>query len=118
MSDAGIAFAPLTVLGAKLRSGATSSVELTKFFLDRLETFGPRYNCVATLTRDRALKEAEARMSYVLARFGGHLDEAARKSVRAEIDGLVGRAEALRKVPLDNGDGPFPVFRPYRAPLT
>ena len=62
--------------------------------------------------------EAEARMSYVLARFGGHLDEAARKSVRAEIDGLVGRAEALRKLPLDNGDGPFPVFRPYRAPLT
>ena len=60
MSDAGIAFAPLTVLGAKLRSGATSSVELTKFFLDRLETFGPRYNCVATLTRARALKEAEA----------------------------------------------------------
>ena len=62
--------------------------------------------------------EAEARMSYVLARFGVHLDEAARKSVRAEIDGLVGRAEALRKIPLDNGDGPFPVFRPYRAPLT
>lgn len=60
MSDAGIAFAPLTVLGAKLRSGEISSVELTRFFLDRLERFGSKYNCVATVTRDRALKEAEA----------------------------------------------------------
>jgi hypothetical protein len=61
--------------------------------------------------------EADARMELVLARYGNQLDEAARKSVRAEIDGHVRRAEALRKIPLDNGDGPFPVFHPYRAPL-
>src|SRR5262249_48746275 len=61
--------------------------------------------------------EADARMELVVARFGKQLDEAARKSVRAEIEGHVRRAEALRKIPLDNGDGPFPVFRPYRAPL-
>lgn len=58
MSDADLAFAPLAVLGAKLRSGEVSSVELTKFFLDRLEKYGPRYNCVVTVTRDLALKEA------------------------------------------------------------
>src|SRR3954452_16116695 len=57
MSD-DLAFAPLTVLGAKLRSGEVSAVELARFFLDRLERFGPRYNCVATLTRERAMAEA------------------------------------------------------------
>jgi hypothetical protein len=63
------------------------------------------------------MTEADARMALVLARFGKQLDEKARKSVREEIDSIVRRAEGLRKVPLDNGDGPFPVFHPYRAPL-
>src|SRR5437868_2279078 len=58
MADADLAFAPLTVLGAKLRSGEVSSVELAKFFLDRLEKHGPKYNCVVTLTRDLALDQA------------------------------------------------------------
>ncbi len=53
-----LAFAPLPVLGAQLRSGAVSSVELTRFFLDRLDRFGPKYNCVVTLTRDLALEQA------------------------------------------------------------
>ena len=57
-------------------------------------------------------------MDLVLARFGKQLDEAARKSVRAEIDLITRRAETLRKFALDNGDGPYPVFQPYRAPLT
>src|SRR6184192_454295 len=58
MSD-DLAFEPLTVLGAKLRTGEVTSVGLTKFCLDRLEKYGPRYNCVVTVTRDLALKEAE-----------------------------------------------------------
>src|SRR3954453_20602120 len=57
MSD-DLAFAPLTVLGAKLRSGEVSAVELARFFLDRLERFGPRYNAVARLARERAREEA------------------------------------------------------------
>jgi hypothetical protein len=61
--------------------------------------------------------ETDARMELVLARFGKQLDEAARKKVRGEVQAIVRRAEALRKFPLDNGDGPFPVFHPYRAPL-
>ena len=60
MADADIAFAPLTALGTKLRSGEVSSVELAKFFLERLEKHGPRYNCVVNLTRDLALKQAAA----------------------------------------------------------
>jgi hypothetical protein len=61
--------------------------------------------------------EAEARMGLILARFGKSLDEDARASVRAEVDAIARRAELLRKFPLENGDGPFPVFIPYRAPL-
>ncbi len=66
---------------------------------------------------DRPQTEADARMALVLARYGKQLDEAARKTVRAQVEGIVRRAEALRKFPLDNGDGPFPLFQPYRAPL-
>jgi aspartyl-tRNA(Asn)/glutamyl-tRNA(Gln) amidotransferase subunit A len=58
MTDAGLAFAPLPVLGGKLRSGELSCVELAKFFLDRLEKYGSKYHCVVTLTRDLALKQA------------------------------------------------------------
>jgi hypothetical protein len=67
-----------------------------------------------------AASEVEARMQIVLARFGKHkqLDDEAKASIKAEIAGLVRRAEALRKIPVGNGDGPFPVFRPYRAPLS
>ena len=61
--------------------------------------------------------EADARMALVLARFGKQLDGPARASVRDEVNSHVRRAEALRKLSLDNGDGPFPVFHPYRAPL-
>jgi hypothetical protein len=61
--------------------------------------------------------EADARMDLVLARFGKHLDADARKAVQDEVNSIVRRAEALRKIPLTNGDGPFPVFRPYRAPV-
>jgi aspartyl-tRNA(Asn)/glutamyl-tRNA(Gln) amidotransferase subunit A len=58
MTDSDLAFAPLAVLGTKLRSGVVSSVELARYFLDRLETHGSKYNCVVTITRESALKEA------------------------------------------------------------
>lgn len=58
MTDAELAFASLNVLGAGLRSGEFSSLEITKFFLDRLEKTGPKYNCLVTLTRDLALAQA------------------------------------------------------------
>jgi hypothetical protein len=63
--------------------------------------------------------EVDARMALLLARFGKHaqLDEKARAAIREEVAGVVRRAEVLRKVPLGNGDGPFPVFHPYRGPL-
>jgi aspartyl-tRNA(Asn)/glutamyl-tRNA(Gln) amidotransferase subunit A len=48
----------ITELGTKLRACEFTSVQLTEFFLDRLERIGPQLNAVVTVTRDRALREA------------------------------------------------------------
>jgi hypothetical protein len=61
--------------------------------------------------------EVEARMQMILARFGEKLDDEARAAVRKDIEAVVRRGEALRKFPLENGDAPMPIFRPYRAPI-
>lgn len=54
-----LAFASVRTLGEKLRAKAFSSRELTEFFLRRLETLGPKYNAVVTVTRDHALEAAD-----------------------------------------------------------
>lgn len=41
-----------------VRSRRVSPIDLTEGFLDRLESLGPRYNAVVTLTRKRAIDEA------------------------------------------------------------
>jgi aspartyl-tRNA(Asn)/glutamyl-tRNA(Gln) amidotransferase subunit A len=53
-----LAFAPLPLLGAKLRSGAVSAVELAEFFCTRLEQIGPDYHCVVQVTKEIALRQA------------------------------------------------------------
>ncbi len=53
-------FATLDELAAMLRARKVSSVELTRFYLDRLERHGPRLGALVTLTRQRAMREAEA----------------------------------------------------------
>ncbi len=53
------AFASIRELAAKLRSGDVSSMQLTAYFLDRLEKLGPVYNAVATVTRELALAQAK-----------------------------------------------------------
>lgn len=53
-------FASLSDLSAMLRARKISSSELTKMYLDRLETLGPKYNAVATLTRSLAEQQAAA----------------------------------------------------------
>ncbi len=58
MSDAKLAFSSIAELGAGLRAHTFSSVELAKFFLARLERFGPKLNSVVTLLHERALAEA------------------------------------------------------------
>jgi Asp-tRNA(Asn)/Glu-tRNA(Gln) amidotransferase A subunit family amidase len=47
-------------LGDRIRARKLSPVDLTEAYLARSEKLGPRLNAYATLTRDRALREARA----------------------------------------------------------
>lgn len=58
MDRADLHFAGVSDLGRLLRAKKVSSVELTRRFLDRLAARGPRYNALAELTPDLALREA------------------------------------------------------------
>ncbi len=51
-------FQSVRTLGGLVRTRDVSPVELAELFLDRLETLGPEYNAVVTVTRQRALKQA------------------------------------------------------------
>ena len=55
-----LAFLPVTALAPLIERRAVSSVDLTKMYLARLETHGPRLNCVVTLTEELALQQAAA----------------------------------------------------------
>ncbi|HYH06616.1 MAG TPA: amidase [Thermoanaerobaculia bacterium] len=54
------AYSTIDELGRALRAREVSSVELTRFYLERLEKHGERLGAVVTITRMRALREAEA----------------------------------------------------------
>lgn len=58
--DPALAFATIRELGKRLRAREFTSLELTEFFLRRLETAGRQLNAVVTVTRDLALRQAEA----------------------------------------------------------
>jgi aspartyl-tRNA(Asn)/glutamyl-tRNA(Gln) amidotransferase subunit A len=66
--NAGVFFASVRSLGAMLRAGKVSSVELTQGYLDRLERHGPRLGAVVTLTRDLALEQARKADAEIKAR--------------------------------------------------
>ena len=53
-----LAFASLTELAELVRTRKVSPVELTKMYLGRLKRFGPKLNCVVTLTEELALMQA------------------------------------------------------------
>jgi len=55
---ADVVFASVRELGSLLRKREISSLELTRAYLDRLETIGPKLGAVATLTRELALAQA------------------------------------------------------------
>ena len=57
--DASIAFAPVTELARWIESRALTSERLTRIYLDRLRKFGPRLECVVTLTAQRAIASAK-----------------------------------------------------------
>lgn len=51
-------FQTIEELGRLLRAGETTPTELTKIYLERLDTIGRRLNAVVTITEERALREA------------------------------------------------------------
>ncbi len=54
-----LAFYPVTSLAQLIKSRKVSSIELTQLYLSRLKKYGPRLNCVITLTEELALKQAK-----------------------------------------------------------
>jgi Asp-tRNA(Asn)/Glu-tRNA(Gln) amidotransferase A subunit family amidase len=57
-SDADIAYAPLTALSEWVRTRKISSLRLTELYLERLQRFGPKLECVITLTPGLARQQA------------------------------------------------------------
>ena len=66
MSDSPI-FMPIRDLGELVRTREVSPVELAETFLGRLESIGPRYNAVVTVTRERAMEQARRAESEIAA---------------------------------------------------
>lgn len=60
-----LVFKPIRQLAELVRTRQVSPVELAKLFLDRLEINGPLLNAVVTVTRRRALEQAEAAESAI-----------------------------------------------------
>ena len=58
-SEADIAFAPIPLLAAWIKSGKISSVQLTELYLRRLKNYGDTLQCVVTLTEGLAMKQAQ-----------------------------------------------------------
>ena len=58
-----VLFTPVRALGAMLRAGKVTSVELTELSLHRLETIGPRLGALATLMRERSRARRRRRAS-------------------------------------------------------
>ena len=60
MIDKDILYLSIRQLGGQIRRRAISPVELTKAYLERSQSIGPKLNAYATLTAELALKQAEA----------------------------------------------------------
>ncbi len=54
-----VAFYPVTALAELIRTGQVTSQELTEIYLRRLKKYGPKLECVVTLTEDLAREQAK-----------------------------------------------------------
>jgi Asp-tRNA(Asn)/Glu-tRNA(Gln) amidotransferase A subunit family amidase len=54
-----LAFEPMTVLAALIKSRRVTSMQLTRMYLNRLKKYDPVLKCVVTRTEELALKQAE-----------------------------------------------------------
>ena len=53
-----LAFMPVTALAPLVQKREVSATDLTRMYLDRLKRYGPKLNCVVTLTEELALAQA------------------------------------------------------------
>jgi Asp-tRNA(Asn)/Glu-tRNA(Gln) amidotransferase A subunit family amidase len=53
-----LAFLPITSLAPLLQGRDVSSTDLTKMYLERIKKYGPKLNCIVTLTENLALEQA------------------------------------------------------------
>jgi Asp-tRNA(Asn)/Glu-tRNA(Gln) amidotransferase A subunit family amidase len=58
-SDEDLAFAGIAQLGSWLRAKVVTSRRLTELYLERLDRFGPKLECVVTKTPELALRQAD-----------------------------------------------------------
>ena len=63
--------------------------------------------------RDEAI--VEGRLAELIARYGARWDEKELALIRARIGRSIKIGDALRAVPMTNGDEPGNVFKPYRG---
>ena len=121
-------------LGRRLRARETTPTELTRLFLDRLDSVGRRYNAVVSITEERALRDAaqaEAELAAGYDRGPLHGIPYGAKDLLAvpgypttwgavpykdqSFDEESHVTAKLRAYPLRNADEPDFAFRPYRA---
>jgi Asp-tRNA(Asn)/Glu-tRNA(Gln) amidotransferase A subunit family amidase len=53
-----LAFLPITALAPMIQRRDVSATDLTRMYLERLKKYGPKLNCVVTLTEELALAQA------------------------------------------------------------
>ncbi|MFQ5671323.1 MAG: amidase [Acidobacteriota bacterium] len=58
-ADLDLAFLPVSQQAALMRGGQTTSMELTRLYLDRLKRYDPLLHCVITFTEELAVRQAE-----------------------------------------------------------
>ena len=58
--------------------------------------------------------EVDARVEWIVTKYGAHLDDAQRADVKRLVSGGQSGVDAMRKYDLDNGTGPAGPFRIYR----
>lgn len=88
MAPADLFFKSITELNRMLVNREVSSRELTEAYLDRLETLGPKYNALATLTRKSAIAQAK-----------NTDDDLKRKRLRGPLQGIPFGAKDLLAYP-------------------
>ncbi len=55
-----LAFQPITAIALLIQKREVSATDLTRMYLDRLKKYGPKLNCVVTLTEELAMQQAQA----------------------------------------------------------